>query len=285
LTTPTHQAREALGAHLREIRKDARLTGKTLAERCGWHFTKISKLEHGAQVPSEDDLRAWCRQCGAEDQLADLVATVRAIDSMYVEWRRSLRSGMRHGQQSRIPLYERTKLFRVYEPGLIPGLLQTAEYASTIIAHAIALNNLPNDLDVAVATRMERQTVLYSGDRRFSFVLEEQALRTQVGRTDVMVGQLDRLLAVMSLQRLSLGIIPAAGKRHTWPSAGFWVFDDDTVHVETPSAELTITQRGEISVFERKFDRHRKSAVYGRQARDLISRAIAGCKQVDASSL
>ncbi len=84
-----------------------------------------------------------------------------------------------------------------------------------------------------------------------------------------------RLLAVMSRQRISLGIIPSMGKRHTWASVGFWIFDRHTVHIDTPSAELTITQRSEISVFEKKFDRHQRSAVYGQQARNLIERVLA----------
>lgn len=275
MSTTAEKAREALGARLREIRREANLTGRTLADRCGWHFTKISKLEHGTQRPSEDELRVWCHACGAGDQVADLIATVRTIESMYMEWRRALRSGMKHGQQARVPLYERTTLFRVYEPGLVPGLFQTAEYASAIIAHAIEFNQIPDDLDAAVAARLERQQVLRTGDRRFLVVLEEQVLRTRVGNADVMAGQLDRLLAVMSMHHLSLRIIPSMGRRHTWTSAGFWIFDQGTVHVETPSAELTITQRSEVAVFEKKFSRHQQSAVYGQQAKDLINEALA----------
>lgn len=276
MSTATKRAREALGARLREIRQDANLTGRALAGRCDWHFTKVSKLEHGTQNPSEDDLRAWCHACEAADQVPDLIATVRTIESMYVEWRRAIHSGMKHGQRVRIPLYERTKLFRVYEPGLVPGLFQTAEYASAIIAHVIEFDQIPNDLEEAVAARMERQRVLYTGDRRFLVVLEEQALRTRVGdAAGVMAGQLDRLLAIMSLHRISLGIIPSTGRRHTWTSVGFWIFDQRTVHIDTPSAELTITQRAEIAVFEKKFTRHQRSAVYGQEARDLINRALA----------
>jgi transcriptional regulator with XRE-family HTH domain len=274
VSTPTKRAREALGARLREIRQDANLTGRALAICCGWHFTKVSKLEHGTQNPSEDDLRAWCSACDAGDQIPDLIATVRTIESMYVEWRRALSSGMKHGQKARIPLYERTKLFRVYEPGLVPGLFQTAEYAPAIIAHVIEFDQIPNDLEEAVAARMERQRVLYTGDRRFLVVLEEQALRTRVGDATVMAGQLDRLLAVMSLHRISLGIIPSMGRRHTWASVGFWIFDQHVVHIDTPSAELTITQRSEIAVFEKKFARHQRSAVYGQEARDLINRIL-----------
>jgi hypothetical protein len=195
---------------------------------------------------------------------------------MYIEWRRVLRSGMKHGQEAIIPLYERTKLFRIYEPGLVPGLFQTAEYASAIIAHVIEFDQIPNDLEGAVAARMERQRVLRAGDRRFLVVLEEQALRTRVGdAAGVMAGQLDRLLSVMSQHRISLGIIPSMGKRHTWASVGFWIFDRHTVHIDTPSAELTITQRSEISVFEKKFARHQRSAVYGQPARNLIEKVLA----------
>jgi hypothetical protein len=195
---------------------------------------------------------------------------------MYVEWRRSLHSGMKHGQKVRIPLYERTKLFRIYEPGIMPGLFQTAEYASAIIAHVIELDQIPNDLEEAVAARMERQHVLYTGDRRFLVVLEEQALRTRVGDTaTVMTDQLNRLLTVMSQHRISLGIIPSMGQRHTWVSVGFWIFDRHTVHIDTPSAELTITQGSEIAVFEKKFARHQQSAVYGQKARDLINKVLA----------
>ena len=276
MSTATKRAREALGARLREIRQDAHLTGRALANRCGWHFTKVSKLEHGTQNPSEDDLQQWCQACNAVDQLPDLIATVRTIESMYVEWRRSLHSGMKHGQKARIPLYERTKLFRVYEPGLIPRLLQTAEYASAVIAHVIELDQIPNDLEEAVAARMERQHVLHTGDRRFLVVLEEQALRTRVGEdAAIMAGQLNRLGTIMSEHRISLGIIPSTGRRHTWLSVGFWIFDQHTVHIDTPSAELTITQRSEITVFEKKFARHQKSALYGQKARDLINKALA----------
>jgi transcriptional regulator with XRE-family HTH domain len=274
LTGKPQPAREALGVRLREVRRDAALTGRALALACGWHYSKVSKLEHGIQTPTEDDLQRWCRVCSADDELPNLLATLRAIESMYIEWRRSLRFGMRHTQQARNALHEQSTLIRVYEPGIIPGLFQTAEYAATILATAIALNQVRDDLDDAVAARLTRQQLLYVGDRRFLVVLEEQALKTRVGDVDVMRGQLDRLLAVMSLPRVSLGIIPAMAQRKIWPSAGFWIFDQGTVRVETPSAELTITQRSEIAVFEKRFGILREAAVYGRAVRELIARCV-----------
>jgi len=268
------QAREALGTRLREIRQDAGLTARALAKLAGWHFTKISKLEHGTRQPSQDDIRAWCRHCQAEDQALDLIAAARSIDAMYAEWRRQMRAGLKHFQDSWRPLYEQTLLFRVYETTYIPGLLNTAGYGSAVLQFWAGLMNLPADIDTAVAARMDRQNVFHDGKRRFVFVLEEQALRTRVGGTDVLAAQLDQLLALMSLPVISLGIIPAGGERHALAQGSFWMFDDARVQVETVSAGLDITQPAKISLYAQVFERLQRSAVYGRSARDLIGQVL-----------
>jgi transcriptional regulator with XRE-family HTH domain len=253
---------------------DAGLTARALAQLTGWHFTKISKLEHGTRRPSPDDIRTWCKYCQAEDQVIDLIATARGVDAMYTEWHRQVRAGMRHFQDSVRPLYEQTLLFRVYETTLIPGLLNTAGYAAAIVGFWAGLMSLPGDIETAVAARMDRQNVLYTGKRRFAFVIEEQALRTQVGGAEVMAGQLDRLLALMSLPTISLGIIPDAGDRYSLAQGGFWIFDETRVQVETVSAGLDITQPAEISLYTQVFELLQRSAVYGHGARELIRHAM-----------
>jgi transcriptional regulator with XRE-family HTH domain len=273
LTASVQQARQALGARFREIRKDANLTARALAAAAGWHFTKVSKIENGARTPAETDIRTWCRLCQAEDQVTDLIAAARNVESMYTEWRRQMRAGMRRSQAVRLPVYERTHLFRLYEPGLIPGLFQTAQYAAAVIGSFMNFSGIASDLDEAVAARMEWQKIIYS-ERKFRVVLEEQALRTRAGDPDVMAGQLDRLLAVMSLPRVSLGIIPSGAERAVMPSAGFLIFDSDMVQTETVAAELTVTQPQEIALYARRFELLRESAVMGRAARQVIRQAL-----------
>jgi transcriptional regulator with XRE-family HTH domain len=273
LTASVQQARQALGARLREIRKDADLTARALAAAANWHFTKVSKIENGARTPSELDIHTWCRLCHAEDQIPGLIAAARSVESMYAEWRRQMRAGMRHSQAARLPVYQRTRLFRLYEPGLIPGIFQTAQYAAAVISSFMKFSGIATDVEEAVAARMEWQKIIYS-DREFQVVLEEQALRTRAGSQEVMTGQLDRLLAVMSLPRVWLGIIPSAAERTVMPSAGFVIFDDDMVQAETVSAELTVTQPQEITLYARRFELLRQSAVHGRDARQLIRRAL-----------
>jgi transcriptional regulator with XRE-family HTH domain len=261
---------------LREIRKEAGLTGRTLAVSMGCHFTKISRIENGSQAPSEDDVKAWCLACDAGSQIPDLIATARAIESMYVEWRRHTRAGLKRLMLTPVPLYEQTTLFQIYEHSAIPGLLQTAEYSAAILTYFIEFLDAPNDLDAALQARMERQKIIYSGNRRFVIVLEENALRIQVGSPDTMAGQLDRLLATISLPRVSLGIIPPTAPRRTFTQVGFWIYDNAMVGVETPTAKLEITQPREIRLYTRMFEHLRQSAVYGAQARALITRAITG---------
>ncbi|MGH3865525.1 MAG: helix-turn-helix domain-containing protein [Pseudonocardiaceae bacterium] len=89
------QAREALGVRLCEVRKDTGLSGRAMAAATGQHFTRVSKIEHGVQAPTDQDIRDWCRACGAEDQIPDLLATLRAVESAYLEFRRQARAGMK----------------------------------------------------------------------------------------------------------------------------------------------------------------------------------------------
>lgn len=274
LSASADQARKALGARLREIRKDAGLTARALASAAGWHYTKVSKLENGARLPSQADLRDWCRLCGAATQAPELIAAARDVETMHSEWRRQLRAGMRRSQAARMPAYERARVFRLYEPALVPGILQTAEYAAAVISSFLAFTEAARDVTEAVAARMEWQKIIYSG-REFRVILEEQALRTRAGGPEVMTGQLDRLLAVMSLPRVELAVIPATASRKVMPSGGFLIFDDEMVQAETVSAELTITQPQEVALYARRFALLRQSAVTGRDARALIHRALA----------
>ncbi|MBT8224384.1 MAG: helix-turn-helix transcriptional regulator [Dactylosporangium sp.] len=265
------EVRDAFGARLRELRQQASLTGRALAERTGLHFTKVSRVEHGRQTLTDAELRAWCVACGAADQAQDLIAMARTIDSLYREWRRMTRAGLRGLQETVTRRYRHVRLLRIYERTVIPGLLQIPGYSDASMAQWVALMGLPDDAESATATRLASQQVLHSGLRRFVFVLEEQALRTRFGDPGVMVDQLDHLLSVLSLPRVSLGIVPAMAERTFVSQVPFWVWDDDKVTLETISAEVEITRPDEVSLYAAAFDLIRQSAVYGGQARGLIT--------------
>lgn len=273
-SSTVHQAREALGKRLRDLRCDAGLTGRGLAILAGWHSSKVSKIEYGRQSPSENDIRTWCRLCHADDQSSDLVVALRDMEAMYVEWRRRLRTGTRARQEKSISIEATTELIRWYEPVLVPGLLHTAEYATAVLRRVISFYEIPDDIEAGVSARMKRQQILYSFGHRFHFVVAQQALRTTVGDREVMAGQLDRLISVMSMATVRLGVVPARSP-YVVPSNQFILFDDNLVQVEAISAEVSVTQPGEIALYARAFAALAQLAVYGSAARELIMQEIA----------
>ncbi|MEV5836918.1 helix-turn-helix transcriptional regulator [Nocardia sp. NPDC052112] len=273
MTSSLHEAKEALGARLRELRLESGMTGTDLANRAGWHQTKVSKIEYGKTKPTEADIRVWCSHTGSENQVPDLIATVRNIESAYLEWRRVLGTGVRRRQQASVKMEAETGFMRWYEPFLIPGLLQTADYAEEIIKNVIRFYRIADDLDEAVSKRLERQQILYRRNHRFHFVIAEQALYTTVGNDDVMIGQLDRLLAVAGMPRVTFGIV-SAGTVYRVPISNFIMFDNRRVMVENISAEVTITQPREIALYGRAFDALAGQSVTGDAARSLIRNAL-----------
>lgn len=274
MTTSADQARASLGILLRDIRRDAGLSGTKLADLSGWPSSKVSKIEHGKQTPAEEDLRIWCEHCQALGELPDLIAAVRSIETQFAEWRRLMRGGTRRRQQASAAVYERSRLFRIYEPAVIPGLLQTHDYAVAVLATFIDFVRAPQDAEEGAAARIERQRVLTHGDRRFHMVVGEQALHTVVGGTEVMAGQLEHLLTALRLPRLRLGIIPVDAPYRVPLNNGFWILDEALVQFDTYSAELSLIRPDEIALYGRAFERLAALAVYGAEARAMIARAL-----------
>ena len=212
--------------------------------------------------------------CGAEEQIPDLIATAHNVEGMYVEWRRQARNGLRQPQEAVVPLYEKTRHFRIYEPGVVPGLLQTPEYARAVMSKGVAYLGIPDDTDDAVAARIARQSVLYRDAHTFAFVLEESALLARVADSDVMISQYGHLLKLSTSPRLSLRVIPSTVRRALYPVEGFWIFDAERVNVELVTAEITVTQPQEIELYERTFVELAELAVYGPACRALIANAL-----------
>ncbi len=273
-SSSVQQARQLIADRLRELREQAGLTGLAHARACGWHGSKTSRIENNKTAPSTEDIRTWCRACGAENQAADLVESLRAVEGMFVEWRRMERNGLRHAQGAIRPLYERTHRFRAYSSWLIPGMIQTAEYTESVLRTIQQQRGLIDDVDQALALRVERQSLLHGGSRVFAFLVEESLLTTGVGSCEIMASQLRHLTEVARLPNVSFGIVPTRPGRNVWPVEDFWIYDDTQVNVELVSGYLTITQSGEVAMYARAFSSLASAAVYGHEARKLIVTAI-----------
>jgi hypothetical protein len=123
---------------------------------------------------------------------------------------------------------------------------------------------------------MDRQRILTQRRHTFAFVLEEAALRYQLGGPAVLARQLRHLLDVMQLASVSLGVIPADIDRSSrWPVEDFYIFDSAQANVELVSGFLTITHPREIAMCAETFTALSKLAVYGSTARTLTNASLA----------
>ncbi|MFJ3728707.1 helix-turn-helix domain-containing protein [Streptomyces sp. NPDC090045] len=267
-------AREALAVRLSHLRKDAGLTGRELSARCGWHPAKTTRIQKGEAPPSDTDIRAWCAACCAEEQIENLIAIARAVDSMYVEWRRLHRDGLRTMQQNVNSRHEKARVCRTYVSNVIPGYLQTPAYATALLTSITTFQGTPNDVAEAVAARVARSRFLYEGGHRYVVLMEESVLRARFGGADAMAAQLRHLLTVMPLASVSLGVIPFSAPRVIWPLEAFYVYDDRHAVVETLTAEVNITQPRELADYAQAFAGLAEMAVHGDNARALITTAI-----------
>ncbi len=273
-TTSVQEARRALGLRLRELRTSAGLTGRQLAEAAAWPASKISKLENGRQTPTDEDIRVWTATTGAGSETDGLLASLHTLELQHAEWQRQLSGGLRPHQDELADLDAKTRLFRAFEPTFIPGLLQTAEYARARFAQSITVFKVPGGVDDAVRARVQRQEMLYRSDKRFHFVLTEATLRYRLCAVDIMIPQLDRLVALSALRNVRLGIIGFETQYVVAPAHGFWLLDDQRVMVETFSAELNLAQPQEIEFYGKVFDQLAAVASYGSAARTIITRVL-----------
>ncbi|MFE1408749.1 helix-turn-helix domain-containing protein [Streptomyces sp. NPDC058770] len=268
------EARDRVAVRLRNLRADAGLTGQQLAERTGWQGSKVSRLQSGRTQPSDDDIRAWCRACGAEDKAADLIAASRQAQQMYTEWRRVQRAGLRAVQEARKPLYDRTKVMRVYSSSVIPGMLQTRAYATALLSEIARFNRTPDDSPAAVEARMERSQVIHRAGRRFPILIEESVLRRQIGGPDVMAEQLGYLLQVAQLHSVTLGVIPTATGA-MWPLETYTIFDAEQVTVELLTAAITINTPSEVAQYAAAHEEMSAAAEHGHGAMRLITKTVS----------
>lgn len=261
-----------LAERLRHLRKVAGLTGDQLASQLRWPRSKIPKLENGRQMPSESDITAWTQACGQPDAAPALLESLSEAQAVHRQWRHKIRSGHPALQGDFDVLVRRANRVRNFEILLIPGLLQTPDYARYRMLEAIRLHGAAEgQVEATVAARMRRQAVLYDTSKTFEFVITEAALRYLLCPPDVMLGQLDRLLIASGLGNVTLGIIPPGKELTIAPMAGFLMADDTTVLETFTSMDTCLG--AESAAYHRYADELLAQSVTGEGARALITSA------------
>ncbi len=271
-----------LARQLRKLREDAGLTGSALAAKVGWTQPKVSKIDNGRQLPTEEEVRAYALAAGADaDTLQGLLELRSGADVISREWRHGRDKGQAAIQRTYDDAVRAAAVIRNVELTTVPGLLQTREYARSQAMHGVTLLGFsPDELEATLDARMRRQEVLYDETKRFEFVMVEAGLRMLYTTREVMLAQLDRLLGVtFPRDNLWFGIIPFGVRVPIIPETRF-VMLDDVVMVEHPAGDETY--RGDRTAkYAKAMEALAAESVTGDDARRLI---VAAMRALDSQS-
>jgi transcriptional regulator with XRE-family HTH domain len=255
------------------------MTLEQVAERIDLTRSTVSKYETGKILPSVEMVERYANAVRADDEQRRALIDQATADHTEVHAWRALHTPSFRRRQDEIRAIEAAATdIRVFQPSLVPGLLQTPEYCRALLQ----LDRIRpvDDLADAVSSRMERQAALYDESKRFDFVVTEGALRWRIGSPSVHAVQLHHIAGLAQLPNVKVGIIPSLADVGARQTNMFAIFDDSAVVVETMTAELTLREEQPVGFYARVFDTLRASAVYGEEARTVLDGIAAELRAI-----
>lgn len=261
-----------LSKTLRQLRKEAGLSGTDAAKQAGLSQSKVSRTEVGTFMPTPEQVEALCRVYQASsEQRRELVGMARELSEDKVSSRVVFERG---GWllQERIARIEQLagRIRNVCPSGVMPGLLQSEDYASALFGESMSTQ----DRDRTVAARLARQN-LFDSDREFAFVLTEGPLRYNIGGAAVMDALLNHVIEVSRRDNVHVGVIPSTTAVTVPILHPFDLYDQRAVLVGTQTATALLTNQRDVAEYEEHWNELEKFVTWGNDARDIIADTAA----------
>ncbi|MGW1892656.1 helix-turn-helix domain-containing protein [Streptomyces sp. NPDC002004] len=272
--------RRKLGAELRALRDRSGLTSGEAARRAGWHQSKVSRIETGRSGVKQADVRLLLDMYGVEDiQHRELLVALAGSDDDggRRHWWHAYRGLLPPAYQDFISLEAQACGMRTLENSVVPGLLQTPDYARAVTR--ASLGGLPErQIEALVDVRLARQDVL-RGDPplEFSAILDEAVLRRQVGGPGVMAAQLRHLAKVACLPHMRIQVLPFTAGAHIGQTGAFVIFsfphiaDLDVVVLDHLMSSLYLERKEDLRAYTEAFNSLRNHALSPTDSLDFIA--------------
>ncbi|MEV5317101.1 helix-turn-helix transcriptional regulator [Streptomyces sp. NPDC052687] len=270
--------RRRLGQELRRLRELKGMTAEEVAERLLVSQSKISRLENGRRSISQRDVRDLCGVYEVEDH--------RIVDSLMQMAKDSRQQGWWHSfgdipYSVYIGLETDAASLRVYDPQVVPGLLQTRQYAEALITGALP-EATPADIDKRVQVRLRRQERIAAEENplRLWAVLDEAAVRREVGSKQVMIEQLEYLLEMSQLPHVTVQLIPFEMGAHPGVSGQYAILefpdaaDSSVVYIEGVTSDLYLEKAQDVQKYAVMYEHLRAQALNADQTREFISEVV-----------
>ncbi|MFF4352035.1 helix-turn-helix domain-containing protein [Streptomyces sp. NPDC001530] len=267
--------RRRLGQELRRLRELKGMTAEEVAERLLVSQSKISRLENGRRSISQRDVRDLCGVYEVEDH--------RIVESLMQMAKDSRQQGWWHSfgdipYSVYIGLETDAASLRVYDPQVVPGLLQTRPYAEALIAGALP-ETAPGDIDKRVQVRLKRQERISAPDNplRLWTVLDEAALRRTVGNRSLMRDQLEHLVEQSQLPHVTVQVIPFDMGAHPGLNGQYAILefpdaaDSSVVYIEGVTSDLYLEKANDVQKYSVMYEHLRAQALNVDQSRQFIA--------------
>jgi transcriptional regulator with XRE-family HTH domain len=290
-TTGSTVPRRQLGRYLRELRNGQRISVKTAAEQLEWSETKIWRVETGQSSLRSLDVEQMCRLYAAPPDITEALMGL-AKETKAKGWWHAYGDVIPEGFDVYIGLEEAASLLCMYQSELVPGLLQTEDYARTVISAGKPDEN-DDQVDRLVHLRIARQALVQrpTAPMRLRAVLNESVIRRPVGGTAIMAAQLDRLAEAAGQPNVSLRVVPfSAGLHHGVMSGPFYILrfplngdgresEPATVYVNGFTGDLYLDKAHEVERYADAFESIWTAALDERVSRNLIQRSARELRQ------
>lgn len=278
--------RRQLGRYMRELRNESNLTINDAARLIQWSPSMLQRLEVGKlEAPREVDIRALCKVYDADGETVEALVNLgqQANEkSWWHDYSNVLRA--RRGFNIYVGLEAAAESLEIYQPELVPGLFQTADYARAVISSG-PLAPSTEDIESYVQFRLRRQKAILRSMRPIHVraVIGEATLRRVMGTRRTMAAQLRRLDELMNKDHISLGILPfAAGYPAGEPIGSFVILEfgadgggkrsaePPIVYQEGYTGELYEEKDTAVRQFKQAFEAFRNAALNVQQSRALV---------------
>jgi transcriptional regulator with XRE-family HTH domain len=273
--------RKRLGIELRRLREQAGLTCEEVGQRLDCSGTRISRIETGRISVRPGDVRELLEIYGVTGTEADPLVQL-AREARQKGWWHTYGRVLPNWFEAYVGLEAAAVRFRDFQSMVVPGLLQTEDYARAVL-RAAPNPGSTEDIDRQVALRMERQAILdQASPPDLWVVLSESIIRVQVGGPSVMRAQLRRLIDVAERSNVTLQVLPFTTAAHVQPISPFTILefpdsaDPTVVYLEHLTGSLFLETAEEIRRYTVVFDHLRAEALGTGPSIDLIARASAG---------
>ncbi|MFG3285032.1 helix-turn-helix domain-containing protein [Streptomyces sp. NPDC048111] len=267
--------RRRLGQELRRLRELKGMTAEEVAERLLVSQSKISRLENGRRSISQRDVRDLCGVYEVEDH--------RIVDSLMQMAKDSRQQGWWHAfgdipYSVYIGLETDAASLRVYDPQVVPGLLQTREYAEALIAGALP-ETAPTDVEKRVSVRLRRQERVKAAENplRLWVVIDEAALRRTVGGKQMMIDQLEFLIVQSQLPHVTVQVLPFSMGAHPGINGQYAILefpdasDSSVVYIEGVTSDLYLEKANDVQKYSVMYEHLRAQALNVDQTREFIT--------------